>query len=272
MHPGDERLLCSLNDPFMLCKWQGGPKSSRGSNLRSQVLMTANRFSKTWRSLFLGDIPAEHTHVEANFVRRYLPLGEYPRLLDVACGAGRHARVLAEGGYRVLGVDRSPELIDEANRSEPRATFQVLDMRDLGQLPEQFDGVLNLWHSFGFYDATTNRQVLESFRERLRPRGRVVLDLYNREHAISRPLIERVRRCDVTIETRRAWVGSRLQLDLVYDGEHGDHFDWQMYSPGELAALCKEVGLDVVLTCAWFDAAIPASSEHARMQLVLERR
>jgi hypothetical protein len=35
-------------------------------------------------------------------------------------------------------------------------------MRELGQLPACFDGVLNLWHSFGFYDAATNRTVLEA--------------------------------------------------------------------------------------------------------------
>ena len=79
-------------------------------------------------------------------------------------------------------------------------------------------------------------------------------------------------RSGVTIETRRTWVGSRLQLELLYDDEPGDRFDWHMYSPEELAELCREVGLDVVLTCAWFDSAVPASPEHARMQLVLERR
>lgn len=234
--------------------------------------MTTNAFSKTWCGLFLADVPTEHTRSEVEFVRRHLPLTAYPRLLDVACGAGRHARVLAEEGYSVLGVDCSPELILEAERGEHQACFQVLDMLDLGQLAGPFDGVLNLWHSFGFYDAATNRAVLKIFRERLRPRGRVILDVYNREHALSRPAIERVRRSDITIETRRTWMGSRLQLELLYDGELGDRFDWQLYSPKELAEVCKEVGLDVILTCAWFDPPIPASPEHARMQFVLERR
>jgi SAM-dependent methyltransferase len=234
--------------------------------------MTTNAFSKTWRGLFLNEIPAEHTRREVEFVRRHVPLTDYPRLLDVACGVGRHARVLAEEGYSVLGVDRAPELILEAARGEHPAKFQVLDMRDVGQLTGPFDGILNLWHSFGFYDDATNRAVLKAFRERLRPCGRVILDVYNREHALSRPLIEIARRDDVTIETRRTWVGSRLQLELLYDGEVGDRFDWQMYSPKELAAVCEETGLVVVLSCAWFDDAVSVSAEHARMQFVLERR
>jgi len=234
--------------------------------------MLTNGFSKAWRSLFLDDVPAEHTQNEVEFVRRHLPLPRYSRLLDVACGTGRHARVLADAGYSVLGVDRSRELVLEAARGEPRASFQVLDMRQLAQLPGSFDGVLNLWHSFGFYDEETNRAVLEAFRDRLRRRGRVILDLYNREHAVSRPLTEQARRHDVSIETRRTWLGPRLKLELFYDGVPGDRFDWHLYSPEELAAVCDEVGFDIVLTCAWFDPAVAVSPEHARMQFVLERR
>ncbi len=234
--------------------------------------MLTNAFSKTWRGLFLADVPAQQTEGEVAFVRRHMPLPHYARLLDVACGSGRHSRLLAATGYSVLGVDRSRELLTEAERGESRASFQVLDMRDLDQLPGSFDGVLNLWHSFGFYDAATNRAVLEAFRDRLRKHGRVILDLYNRDHAVSRPFIEQARRNDVTIETRRTWVGPRLQLELFYDGVPGDRFEWHMYSHSELTAVCDEVGFDVIASCAWFDPAIAPSPEHARMQLVLERR
>jgi SAM-dependent methyltransferase len=235
------------------------------------MAVTTNAFSKTWCDLFLAGMSAEHTESEVAFLQRQLPLPGYTRLLDVACGTGRHAGLLAETGYDVLGVDRSRDLILEAKTRAPRASFQVLDMLDLAQLPGSFDAVLNLWHSFGFQDAATNQSVLEAFRERLRPGGRVILDLYNREHAISRPLIERAQRNDVSIETRRTWLGPRLQLELFYDGVPGDRFDWHMYSPQELTAVCNEVGFDVVLTCAWFDPAVAVSPDHARMQFVLER-
>jgi SAM-dependent methyltransferase len=234
--------------------------------------MTSNAFSKTWCDLFLADVPTEHTQREVEFVQRQLPLPGYAHLLDVACGTGRHASALTSAGYTVDGVDRSPELISEAVRREPRASFHVLDMLDLDRLPTSFDGVLNLWHSFGFYDAATNQSVLEAFRDRLRARGRLVLDLYNRDHAITRPLVERSQRNGVNIETRRTWIGPRLQLELLYDGVPGDCFDWHLYSPETLAAASREAGFEVVLSCAWFDEAIAVSPEHARMQFVLERR
>jgi SAM-dependent methyltransferase len=233
--------------------------------------MLTNAFSKTWCHLFLDGVPDGDTQRETDFVRRNLPQPEHLRVLDVACGSGRHSRALADAGYSVLGIDRAPALVADAERSCDRARFQVLDMRDMGQLDGAFDGVVNLWQSFGFYDAETNRGVLGQFHDKLRPGGRAILDLYNRDNAIGRPPIERARRDGVTIETRRSWTGSRLALELWYDGVLGDRFDWHLYSPDELCAVCNDVGFEVILTCAWFDEAVPASPEHVRMQLVLER-
>lgn len=47
-------------------------------------------------------------------------------------------------------------------------------------------------------------------------------------------------RVSVIVETRRRWVGPRLLLEVFYDGVLGDRFDWQVYSPKELTAVCDE--------------------------------
>lgn len=234
--------------------------------------MRANAFSSTWRELFLRNISPSDTRRAIDFIVRHLPRADYHRLLDVACGSGRHARALAEAGYDVVAIDRSPELIAEAARSTHRARFHVLDMCDLPRLGGPFDGLINLWHSFGFHDATTNQTILELFAARLRSGGRALLDLYNRAHAIERPLCEQTTRGDVHIETRRSWLGPRLTLELWYDGVLGDRFDWHLYTPDELRTACHAAGLETLLTCALFDETQPASSSHARMQLLLERR
>ena len=234
--------------------------------------MIDNAFSKTWCDLYLRGVDVDDTEGETQFVRRHLPQSDYPRLLDVACGRGRHCRALALAGYDVLGIDRSPQLVAEAARVAEHARFEVLDMCDLARLHVSFDGILNLWHSFGFHDAETNRAVLEQFRAKLRRGGRAVIDVYNRDHAIERPLREHTRRGEVDVETRRSWHGPRLTLELWYDGVLGDRFDWHVYTPEELEATCRAAGFDIVLTCALFDDALPASRDHARMQLLLERR
>ena len=63
-------------------------------------------------------------------------------MLDVPCGFGRHAVPLARAGHRVVGVDRSQSLLDEAARragSEPRLTFTRADYRELPFADERFD-------------------------------------------------------------------------------------------------------------------------------------
>ena len=49
------------------------------------------------------------------------------RVLDVCCGTGYLARMLAARGYRVTGVDASPGMIRYAARSAPGARFHVAD-------------------------------------------------------------------------------------------------------------------------------------------------
>ena len=74
-------------------------------------------------------------------------------LLDAPCGFGRHSIPLARAGYRVDGVDRSPELIDEARRragGERWPKFTQADYRELPQPDASFDAALNLFTSIGY--------------------------------------------------------------------------------------------------------------------------
>jgi SAM-dependent methyltransferase len=229
-----------------------------------------NAFSPEWYELF-AEIPAEHTRTEVEFVRRNMPLPDFPRILDVACGYGRHSRPLSMAGYSVLGVDRSPEAIEKATASCERAEFRLLDMRQLSELAGPFDGALSMWHSFGYFDDATNQAVLQQLHDLLRPRGRLLLDVYNRAHAVTGPEFQRESRSDTVVETKRSWSGSRLHVDLTYDGRSGDQFDWHLYSEEELVSACRHSGFSLILSCAWFDESVPPGPEHGRMQLLLER-
>src|SRR5688500_5660787 len=112
-----------------------------------------NEFSTTWCELFLAAVPREQTLREVTFIQRQLPLPEFGLVLDVACGTGRHASELSNGGYGVVGIDRSPDMIARATASCSRARFQVLDLLQLGRVDGLFDAALSLWHSFGYFDA-----------------------------------------------------------------------------------------------------------------------
>ena len=104
------------------------------------------------------------------------------RLLDLACGKGRHAAAAAALGHNVLGVDLSANSIAEARKDhgeQQGVRFAEGNMLDL-ELGERFDGVLNLFTSFGYFDQReAHLQVLRGIRKHLIPGGFLVLDFLN---------------------------------------------------------------------------------------------
>jgi ubiquinone/menaquinone biosynthesis C-methylase UbiE len=105
-----------------------------------------------------------------------LPVGG--RVMDVPCGQGRHAHLLAEAGYDVQGVDLSRELLAIANKrgTRPNLKYTRADMR---QLPPRwsgrFDAVINLFTSFGFFlDPADDARVIAEFARVLKPGGLLV--------------------------------------------------------------------------------------------------
>jgi SAM-dependent methyltransferase len=105
-------------------------------------------------------------------------------VLDVPCGFGRHAAPLARAGHRVVGVDRSQSLLDEAARragSEPRLTFTRADYRDLPFADARFDVAVNLFTSLGYLGDEEDAKVLREIGRVLRPGGALVLETMHRD-------------------------------------------------------------------------------------------
>ena len=62
-------------------------------------------------------------------------------VLDVGCGGGTKSRYLARRGLRVMGIDFSEKMIEIAKREVPEARFEVMDLRDVKNINETFDGI-----------------------------------------------------------------------------------------------------------------------------------
>lgn len=253
-------------------------------------------YSPTWYELFLQPIPAEQTEREAAFVARWLPLPAYRALLDLCCGQGRHARALARRGYRVTGVDSNAQALAEARRasvddvadqsasgssapyqlnSEPMSgavSYIEHDMRHLEELPGAFDGVLCLWQSFGYFDAATNAGILRQASAKLRPGGRLILDIYHRGFFERNQGVRRFERFGRSISETKRMDNDRLTVVLDYGADQpADTYAWQLFLPEEIVALAMRCGFTLVLTCADFDEATAPSADAPRMQLVFER-
>lgn len=120
----------------------------------------------------------------------WLRLKPGQRLLDLACGRGRHSVDLRRRGFDVTGVDLAPASIAHAKKMEDEhLRFRVHDMRrSLGE-PGRYDCVLNLFTSFGYFNSEAeNVLVLQAVAEALRPGGELVLDYLN-THRVERALV-----------------------------------------------------------------------------------
>ncbi len=121
----------------------------------------------------------------AALIEQEIPQKKFPNILDLGCGRGRHSITLAKLGYRVTGVDLSPEAIKKARATARKeqlsnVTFKVDDMRN--SLNRSFDAVLNLFTTFGYFlSDDENINVLQNVHSMLENDGIFIMDYLNAE-------------------------------------------------------------------------------------------
>lgn len=122
----------------------------------------------------------QEAHDFLDRILEHIPLQPSQKILDLACGKGRHSIYLAQKGFDVTGVDLSPENIHWASQfSKPNLRFEIKDMRDrLGN--EIYDAVMNLFTGFGYFDSDEeNFGVFDNIYQSLKPGGYFLFDYLN---------------------------------------------------------------------------------------------
>jgi SAM-dependent methyltransferase len=110
------------------------------------------------------------------------------RVLDLACGIGRHSLELRRRGFEVVGVDISPDLLEMAEREATAQSLDVAfmqaDLREL-DLRDEFDLVLSLNDgAVGYFETDEeNRRTFEVVAQTLRAGGGHLMQLPNVLHA-----------------------------------------------------------------------------------------
>jgi len=121
----------------------------------------------------------------------YLKPEKNAKMLDIACGKGRHSIYLNKKGYDVTGIDLAYNSIKFAKQFEnEKLHFFVHDMRRLFYI-NYFDFAFNLFTSFGYFETEKEHiNALKSFSKGLKKDGRLILDYMNSQKIINN-LIEK---------------------------------------------------------------------------------
>ena len=113
-------------------------------------------------------------------LRTHASLAGGSRVLDLACGAGRHLAGLRSLGLRPVGLDLSRPLLLRAREIGPGLPLVRGDMRSLPFADGSFDAVASYFTSFGYFaDASDDSRVLREVRRVLVAGGVYLLDFLN---------------------------------------------------------------------------------------------
>jgi len=157
----------------------------------------------------------------------YLNIPEHGKILDLACGKGRHSVYLNSLGYKVTGVDLSEQSINYANQFENETLkFNVHDMSK--PYPDTFDAVFNLFTSFGYFeDENCNLETIKSIKAELNAFGFGVIDFMNTNYIIENLVKENVKTVEgIDFLQKRSVKDGYIIKDISFNAD-GEAFQFQ---------------------------------------------
>ena len=190
---------------------------------------TDNWFASWFNTPYYHILYKDRDYEEAgNFMNQltsYLQLPIGAKIMDLACGKGRHAKYLNKLGYEVTGVDLSPESIAYAKNFENDTLhFEVHDM--CKPYPRQFDGVFNLFTSFGYFESEEdNLRTIKAIKSNLKENGRGVIDFLNVQK-VKKHLNPKEKKTvgDITFSIERYLENDYIFKDIKFSDKGQDYF------------------------------------------------
>lgn len=220
---------------------------------------------------------------ECNFIVDMLGIVPGTTVLDVGCGLGLHAIELAQRGALVVGLDLSLPMLsraaDEAQDRGLQINFLHGDMREM-TFDGAFDCVLCWGTTFGYFEDEVNGKVMRRIYDALRPGGKLLLDVVNRDFLLrSQPnsVWFEGDGCVCMEETRVNPLTSRLEVRrnvMLDDGRQRDAtYSLRVYSLHELGQVMTKAGFRVIsVSGTMATPGVFFGADSPRMIVLAERR
>jgi SAM-dependent methyltransferase len=217
--------------------------------------MTTNEwqeFFKTEAAVYNQESFTRSTEAEIAFLLEEFQLAPGAAILDIGCGTGRHSLALARRGFRMTGVDLSPEMLAIAGQAATAESLPVtllcMDARDY-HAENAFDSAICLCEGalclLGSQDDPLDRdlQILGNIQHALKPEGKFVLTVLNGSR-----LIRQSSDADITAG-KYDYLNMVEHTEIETDTPQGKqviHVRERTYTPPELKRLLQQAGFEVL--------------------------
>lgn len=244
-------------------------------------------FKEFYRKDFMnvvGFAPGEQTELEVNFIRSALRLTPGAKILDLCCGYGRHASLIAKStDFEVTGMDLSDDYLDIAKNqwSVPNLDFIKGDMRDI-PFSNHFDAVINMFTSFGFFESDEeNETVIKQVNKSLKEQGLFLLDYENKFHFVFNDVFKKEKYWEklddhnyILYENTYDTLNEReiYNVHFIEDGKvkMSSGYNIRLYSFPEISAMLKRNGFEVL--DVWGDYHANMYSVRSKRLITLSRK
>jgi 2-polyprenyl-3-methyl-5-hydroxy-6-metoxy-1,4-benzoquinol methylase len=201
------------------------------------------------------------------------------KVLDLACGPGRHSLLFARKGFDVTGIDLSENLLRVAESSSRKEKLKIqfikADLRNI-ELTEKFDLVVNLFTSFGFFEKDEdNFSIFRTASDVLKPGGYFVFDFLNStfvENNLVRESSEN--KLNEKIIQKRRIEGDRVIKDIIiqYNGTVKTFYESvKLYRWQKLHEVIKENGLAIKNTFGDFTGSDFMEATSPRIIIIAQK-
>jgi SAM-dependent methyltransferase len=199
---------------------------SENSNSKTENWF-ASWFDTPYYHILYKDRNYREAQIFMDNLTHYLNLPEHAKVLDLACGKGRHSIYLNQLGFTVLGVDLSENSIEIASKNVNETLhFQIHDMRE--PFEEKFDAVFNLFTSFGYFDNDEdNLKTLIAIKESLSDYGFAVIDFMNVPFVLDNLIAEETKTVDeIDFHLKRYLKDGFIIKEIDFE-DKGDKFHYE---------------------------------------------
>ena len=153
----------------------------------------------------------------------YLDLKKGSKILDLACGIGRHSIYLDKIGFKVVGTDKSPNNIKKAKASQNQS-LNFLQMEMIDNTNHKYDGIFNLFTSFGYVNHDYNLKTVKNIERQLKDNGTVVVDFMNTLFVKNNLVIEETKVInDLSFKIKRRSDGKFIYKEIKFNDKK-DYF------------------------------------------------